>query len=277
MRHGLVLVALGVGLGGALPGCKKGPGPKAAAKIDGDQVLERMRARPRPVGFQAKYKIRIDGPDTGGSTRGAMLIEDPDHLRMEVLTPLRTPLLTVASDGTALHAWSQQRATFYRGDEAAAVLAELTSGAVSIADVVTLLTGGLPLESAPVLSSQGIDGGVEYVLEGPENMRMRALVAPRRGFVRELDVAPATTPGGTELGQPLLEVRVEEVVRTGKYLVPAELVIRLPTVGWTVELSFTSWKVLPEVPPVFELAVPRGAKEEDLVETLQEVAAAQGS
>lgn len=274
MRAWAAVLLLGLGLG--LAGCRKGPGPKAAAKIDADQVLARMRDRPMPAGFQAKYKIRISGPGTGGSTRGAMLVQDPDHLRLEVLTPLRTPLLTVASDGTALHAWSQQRATFYRGDAAGAVLAELTSGAVTIADVVTLLTGGLPLAGAPVLEAQGSEGGIAYLLEGPDDTRVRALVAPRRGFVRQLDVARATAPGGAELGPSMLRVTVDEVVRTGKYLVPKELVIELPTVGWTVALSFTSWEALDEVPPVFSLPVPRGANTEDLVETLREVAEAQG-
>lgn len=264
---GSAVVVLGMGL----VGCRKGPSPKAAAKIDADQVIERMRTRPVPAGLQAKYKIRIEGPGAGGSTRGAMMVQDPDHLRLEVLTPLRTPLLTVASDGTSLHAWSQQHATFYRGDEAATVLAEVTSGAVNISDVVTLLTGGLPFPTAPVLATGGEEGGVELLLGGPDDTRMRAVVAPWRGFVRLLEVGKALTPGGLEMGPPILQVEVLEAVRVGKYILPQELVITLPTLGWTVEMSFTSWTVLDEVSPVFVLPAPKGAKQADLVETLQEI------
>lgn len=258
----------------ALAACARpAPPPRAAARVDPELSLARVRGRELPPGLSGKYKIRIEGPSQSGSTRGALLLRGADRLRVEVQTPLRTPLFTVATDGVALHAWSQGKATFYRGDDAGAVLAELTQGAVQISDLTALLTAGLPFPDAPVLATEPTEEGLLVVLGGPASTRLRATVDPRRGFVRSIALGAAASPDSLEVPAPVLTVDVLEVVKVGKELLPDELRLAFPTLGWTVELDFTGWEPLQEVPEVFTLSAPPGAKEADLVGTLKELAA----
>jgi outer membrane lipoprotein-sorting protein len=99
MRPALVAAAALV----FLPGC----GPKRVPKADAVHVVDELRSRSLPRSMQARFQIRLGGGGQSGSTSGAIITHMPDQFRLEILTPLGTPMISVASNGQSIHAWSQ--------------------------------------------------------------------------------------------------------------------------------------------------------------------------
>lgn len=253
-----------------------GCGPRAVRRTSDDPaaLLDAARARTVPFALQGRFAVTLRGPDLSASTNGGLVVHRPDRFRVEILTPLATPLLSVASDGQALHAFTSADRDFYRGDDAVAVLAELTGGAVSLADVVAVLTGMLPMAGADVTSLTEREGGGAEVglrvapLPSGDQVVVRADLDPD-GVVRTVSVERSAVGG-----QPLvvLEVETLDTMRVGRSRLPEELQVRLPTLGWTVDLEFSAWDELGQIPDVFSLQPPPGSNEKDLVTTLRELA-----
>jgi outer membrane biogenesis lipoprotein LolB len=259
-----------VGLALAIPvhGC----GPKQVPKADANQIVDELRGRSLPRSLQARFQIRVGTNGQSGSTTGAIITHMPDKFRLEILTPLGTPMVSVASNGSAIHAWSQQQSTFFRGDDAFAVLEELTGGAVTMADVLQLLTGGLPLPDAPVLATQSAEEGVWFVLGGPRDVRIRALVHPKKKLVRRVEIGRASSSDSPDIVDLVAIFDVSDYMRLGGSLYPEEMTIDIPPVGWTLELTFHTWDELGQIPDVFDLPVPAGATVADLEQTLRDAA-----
>ena len=249
-----------------------GCGPKRVTRTEAARVVDDLRSRPIPRSLQARFQIKVGSEGASGSTTGAMVTHMPDKFRLEILTPLGTPMITVASDGRAIHAWSQQRATFYRGDDALKVLGELTGGAVDMTDVLRLLTGGLPLQDAPVLATEARDDGVLVVLGAPGNVRIRALIAPKKQLVRRVDIGVAPSADSIEIAELYAVFDIHDHMRIDGAHYPEEMLVELPPVGWTLELTFHTWDELGVIPDVFELEPPPGGHVEDLEATLRKAA-----
>lgn len=250
-----------------LAGCKhKAPEPPPIT-VAATELVAQARARPLPGPIRATYGIDVDAGKTSGSTRGAMVLSAPNQLRIDILTPLNTPLAYVASDGTALHAWVQQEGTFYRGDDAAAVLAGLLGGAVGGADAIAVLTGNLPLADAPLEAAAMDDerGMLGATFRAPEGATLTAWLGGDSA-VYGLELTGAD-------GAPLIVVDYADHEPVGEQLLPGEIDVRFPSVGWSVGLSVRSWDPLDEPPAVFSIAPPPGATEKDLLDTLEQLRA----
>lgn len=257
----------------ALSACQKPARPARVPVDDPMRVVQELRARSLPPGLSAPFRIRVQGPASSGSTVGGVLLGPPDRLRVDVQTPLRTSLYMLASDGASLHLWDAQRSTFYRGDDAVAVLLGLTGGAVNNGDLVRLLTAGLPLDGAPVLYSGVVEDGVLVVIEAPKGLAVRATLDPRPASVRALSLGRLDPACLTcELQDPLLQLKVTAIYRLGPLHLPQELELSLPSIGWQLSLSFSRWEQQEPVDAAFVIAPPAGATEKDLVGALEALA-----
>jgi hypothetical protein len=208
----------------------------------------------------------VEGPDVGGGTHGALILHRPDRFRVEIQTPFRTPMLYLASDGQAMHAYVHQGNRFYRGDQATEVIAELTEGAMSAADVMEVFTGGLPLADAALTGAHWReDGMVEATLDPGSGHVVEVVIDPRHRMVIGLEVQGAD---GTEL----LRFQVIDDMRMERARMPQEMELELPSMGWRLEIEVNAWDELGVIPDVFSLSPPPGAVELDLVQTLQQMA-----
>lgn len=240
---------------------------------DPTRFVDDLRGRRLPRALQAGFNVRLSGPGQSGSTTGALVIAAPDRVRINVQTPLSTPLLYLASDGRALHAWTQQTSTFFRGDDALAVLHELTGGAVGVADFVAVLTGRLPLTDGRLLAARAVDGGVQVVLEAPDGARVRAVVDPQKDLLTSLEVGPGDPATAADLRDVWVRFTWPDTMRFEGRHMPEELKVEIPSLGWTLDITFHTWDAPGAVPEVFTLAPPPGATEKDLVTALREMAA----
>ena len=231
---------------------------------DSRSVVEDFRHRPVPFALQARFSFSLQGPQLSGASTGVLVLHAPDRFRLEILTPLSTPLMVIASDGQHLNAYRHDEQVFYRGDDAPAVLSSMLAGQVGVSDILALITGGLPLPDAPIVEAtdQG-DHTVRAVLQGPEDVQVVAILAPRRGILSELGVVRQS--------EPVVVVHYGDDVRLRRVHLPEEVTIEMPALGWTLSLAVQSWDELGVIPDAFTLAPPKGAEERDLVQTLTDL------
>jgi outer membrane biogenesis lipoprotein LolB len=257
-------------------------GPKKLPKgMDSAAAVAQMQQAQMPYAIQARFNVKLTGANFSGATVGALIMHWPDRFRIEIQTPLRTPLLYLVSDGDSLNAWIRQDNVFFRGDDATAVMHSLTGGAIDVKDMFALFTGNLPMSGAEVLySKDNGDGTVTVVLQGPEGYRIRAIIEPRFRIVRELVVARELEGAASPLvmGTTLFRVEYWDLMHFGgKARMPEEFTVELPTLGWTLEIEVHTWDEMGVIPEVFSLAPPPHSVEKDLVQTLMELADKQGA
>ena len=238
-----------------------------------DALVEDLRKRPLPYALKALFNVRVEGPELQGTTSAGMVLARPNRFNINVQTPLRTPLLYLASDGRVMHAYTHQDTTFYEGNDALAVLGELSGGAAGVPDMLLMLTGSLPLPEAEV-ESVGVENDLIHVeLLGPENSTVSAWVDPKTDLFRRIEVR--SMRDGT-LGEPWVIAEIPNAMHFQGGWLPEELNIQLPSLGWKIELTFHTWDELGVIPDVFVLEPPPGSTRLDLVETLRSMADEQG-
>ena len=240
------------------------------AEANAQALVERIRQRAVPYALQARFGIRVQGPDFSGTTSGAMILLDPDKLRVEIRSPVGPPLFILASDGKALNAWAQKDSTYFRGDDALAVLKELTGGAVSTEDLIALLTGGLPLDTAQIVDlGANPDGSTRVVFEAIENLQVRASVNSQHEVLEHVSLLLQDGSGGEKA---VLEVDYADLMKVGNSRLPKVIDIEAPTIGWRATLEIHTWDELGKIPDAFNLQPPAGSTEKDLVETIKKMA-----
>ena len=256
-----------------LVGCAKPRGPVIPVG-DPDVAVSLARSRPMVPTLNGRFGVTVDTGKREVTVPASVLLDHPERFRIEFYTPFGTPLLTATSDGSTIHAWNQRDLVFYRGDQAGQVLKRITGGEVGIDDFLALMTGKLPLADAEILHIGRMvfdDEGVVIVMLGPDDIRVRAVIDPKTGMVRRLRVDPPSSEAGYEEpeGEPMLQVLYGGQVRQGKVLLPAEIEVQMPRLGWNVRLVARRWAALDSAPDVFELQPPKGANIQDLRETLE--------
>ncbi len=256
-------------------GCAKPRGPVIPVG-DPDVVVSLARTRAMLNTINGRFGVTLDTGKREFTVPASVLLDHPERFRIEFYTPFGTPLLTATSDGSTIHAWNQRDRVFYQGDQAGQVLKRVTGGEVGIDDFLALMTGKLPLADAEILHIGRMvfdDDGIVIVMLGPDDIRVRAVIDPKTGMVRRLRVDPPSKEAGYDepAGDPMLQVVYTGQVRQGKALLPAEIEVQMPKLGWNVRLVARRWTALESAPDVFELEPPKGATIQDLRETLEEM------
>ncbi len=251
-----VLLSLTVLPSVLLVGCPRPKPPPAIVPADPTAALaaaQMVPGEPR----QARFNVHVTTPDNDASTVGVLTLMPPDRLRLEIQTPLRTPMLLVVSDGTEVAVWRPRDRTVLRTPDAPAALGELTGGAVAMADAVALLSGRLPGLPARVIAAD--TEGIAVALETP--VPVSAILSPT-GSLRSFEIHD---DGGA------LQARLD--VTPDATGLPATLRVELPGPAWVLDLTMRGWA--PVAPPdaAFMLSTPAGATEVDLVEALKELGA----
>jgi outer membrane lipoprotein-sorting protein len=145
----LALVALAtlLGLGGcrALP-----PPPPPIAVLSTSEVLNQLKTRQEQVrSFQAKGRIILLSSRWNYSGTGFLKGSLPTTLRVDVLDFLGRSLMSFYSNGQEVRVLSPKEAKFYCGPATPGNLAAFIPPGVTLAQVVHLLVGDLPLSPGP--------------------------------------------------------------------------------------------------------------------------------
>jgi len=202
-----------------------------------------------------------------GSTKGALVLNHPDDLRIDLVTPFNTPLAYIATDGNEINAWVQRNNVFFRGEDASAVFSKLMGGQTEITGALKALTGCLPIDNPVPSQTTIVNGDLQFTFPMGDDGALVVQVDPNLHTLSHLQVLSRQTT--SEL-TPVLEVDYDNhsPIEDG-VLLPNELAIRFPSLQWDVALKFRSWTVTDLASDIFTITPPQGAVEQDLVEVLQ--------
>jgi hypothetical protein len=225
-----------------------------------DAILARATSRVLPApGVKATFRIDVRWREEGGSTVGAFVLHPPDDLRVEIMTPLHTPLVLAATDGTAVHAYLAKGNVFLRGDDAVDALEAFAGGAIRPDDLIDLLAGIPPLDGSAPVWKEGIPGGVRATYEGPAGTTVRIDVDAPTAALRSFEVHYGD--------EQLFVATYGEPVKGAPY--PRSLRVRSTRLA--LALDFQHWEELGAAPNVFLLTPPPNSVERDLLEALEEL------
>ncbi len=236
MNAGRLLLAAAL-----LIGCGKAVKPPQSPAQSAAAVLDMARARPILDPVRARFNIRLASAtlDVNGSTGAGLVIARPAG-RLDIFGPLGGSLATFATDGVRVDVLSARDASHLVSDDADQALREITHGAAGITDVLGLLVGDLPFDTARPKGLRRLDdGGVHVTLDGPRGVSIDAILDPALGVPRHVEARD---------GDGALMLSASYADWAPAYddgpLAPGALLLHLPLLDLTLELNFRAWKGL---------------------------------
>lgn len=243
--------------------CGDKPGPRAAG--DAQSVAEQAWAREVPFALKGGYSVSIDAPRMGisGSTRGGLLVHRPGRFRLEIFSPLGSPLFYAAGD-KALSIYLVTEDTYFHTDDGEALLREVTGGAAGVTDLIALMTGRLPFQSAELIDAtmNRKEQEATFTFAGPEGSRAVVTLDDRLLTNKRIDAYD----GDDRL---VLHAEYEDYMKVGRSRLPEEAIIQVPLIEFTMELEFDGWDELGVIPDAFTLEDPGAKKRVNLDELVQ--------
>lgn len=238
-------------------GCGDKPPPKTIG--DPMQLAASAWGRRVPFALQAGFSVSIDAPTLGieGTTRGALVVHRPGKFRLEIFSPLGTPLVYAASDGKAFSVYIVPEKLWLGSDDAEGLLREVTGGSAGLEDFVSLLIGRMPFQDAEVLGRKIHEGAAVYTFGGPDDTKA-IVVLDVRSLTNQRIEAYDTD------GALVLQSDYEDYTKVGRSLLPEEVAIKADAIQFGLELEFSSWEELGVIPDAFTIPSPRGSRELDL-------------
>lgn len=226
------------------PGSGAGPGADGAAGneanpviVDPDALYARASAEPAPAPQLATFSVRLQTPKDQLSAQGSLVIAPPSRFRVELRGPIGPAALVVVCDGQTLVAWNTMKGQAWRSPDAEAALRTMTGNAAGVPAVVSLLLGRLPAIGAPAWT------GEMWRWDGPAGEIVTARLEPARGRLTTVQAADAA-------GALLLSARYT----AGEF--PSALALRLPALGASADVSFSSWQTVAPPDSTFSLTLP---------------------
>jgi outer membrane biogenesis lipoprotein LolB len=235
------------------------------ASWDATSVAQAAWEREVPFALKAGYTISVDAPTLGvsGSTRGALLVHRPGRFRLEIFSPLGSPLVYIASDGKAASLYLFSQNTWMGTKKAEETLRELTGGAAGLEDLISVMVGQLPFADADILGAERTESGdLQYVFGTPQGGRAEV-------SLREKDLTTQSLNAYDEAGKQVLTADYNDYMRVGKNRLPEEVVMTIPGINLSLEMSFDTWDELGIIPDSFDVPAPPRSKQIDLLILLQ--------
>jgi hypothetical protein len=239
-------------------GCGKGHLPPPAHG-EPATVLEMARTRgvPDPTRARFSVKLRSQKMSLAATTGGGLVVDRPGQGRIDLFGPLGNPLITVSTDAAGLSVLLIAEERQLAAVDAEAVLRETTGGVAGLDDLLALLVGDLPFDTARVLALQRTEGGTRVLLEGTAGATVEAVLDPALGTPRSLVAA-------NREGATLMRATYDPFVPFGDTLVPSGVELLVPSLDLAVELRYRTWDAAEPDAAVFQVVAPPGYRVESL-------------
>ena len=243
--------------------CGDKPGPRASG--DARSIAEEAWAREVPFALQGGYSISVDAPKlgVGGTTRGGLVVHRPEKFRLEIFSPLGSPLFYAASD-EALSFYLVTEDTYFHTENAEVLLRGVTGGSAGLQDLISLITGRLPFQDAELTDAvrNRKDQESTFTFAGPEGTKAVVVLDERTLTNKTIDAYDGS-------GRLVLHAEYEDYMKVGRSRLPEEALIQVPLIEFEMELEFDTWDELGVIPDVFTLPDPGSVKQVDLDELVE--------
>ena len=247
-----------------LAGCATRSAPRAApARIGAlpstDRILESLAQRRAAVhGLRAMARLSYVSPEESRTVRQLVVVERPDRLRIEVLSPFGAVFVLAVADGS-LAAWARDESTVYRGRASAANLRRYAQIDLAVPTAVDLLLGTPPLRSdrSSVVSA---DADSIELWQEIDSVVYAAWFAP--------DLEPLRYEQRDSEGRVLLRATFSAYTGTDAIRLPTQLGIEQPPAQRHIDITFNEPEINPVLPDTaFALTTPSGSTPVDLDRT----------
>lgn len=199
--------------------------------------------------LQGIAKIRVQAPDRTANGTQVILVEEPERLRAETLSPFGTPVLVMTANETEMAVLVPADARLYRGRPTPENLGRFTHLPFHLSDLVGILLGKPPLAAPDCFeSARSADGGWLITLKsGQHRQELRFDAARHLTTVQYL--------AGTELQLRLSYGDYD----AGPQATPRRIDVELPGQQVQASLAFRELEMNRRIAPeMFTLATPSG-------------------
>jgi len=126
---------------------QKRPTPSPPDRLYSEkELLSILEIRNKAVNsIEGKLSSSIISGGENRKTTELILIKKPQHLRMDILSPFGSPVLTMATNGEDINLQYHSRNRFFSGKAGDPNMAAILSPSLNIEELVLILTGGIPL------------------------------------------------------------------------------------------------------------------------------------
>lgn len=217
------------------------------------ELLQRVQQQSTSYrALEGLAKVRISSQGQSYNATQVVLVEQPDRLRAETLSPFGTPLLVFATDGEEIGALVPGDGVFYQGAATPANLQRFTRLPLLLEDMIGLLLYQVPLLEAEQqrLTRDG-EGNLLLLLSGPN------------GVAQELTFNGAhMLTSAAFLQQQQLQLRVSYRDFSGDGTgYPTQVLLEMPAVQTEAALNFSEVRLNGSIPPArFRLVAPAGVE-----------------
>ncbi len=214
--------------------------------------LARERQVPNPMKAKFAIKLKSDPLGIAGSTTGGLVVDRPGRGRIEIFGLIGGTLATIAGDGAGLAIVIPSQKRYYSALDAEKVMREATNESAGMDDVLALLVGDFPMDSARIdsVENAGVDG-FRVKMRGPSKTTLGVWLDADRATLRRV-------VANNEKGEELLTAEYAPYELQDGIWFPSEVVLTVPALELTVELRYKSWSALENAPAVFSVPVPEG-------------------
>lgn len=242
----------------ALTGCATPlPRPDLDAPTPPDQLTSELlqRVERQATAYRALEglaKVRVSSQGQNYNATQVVLVEQPDRLRAETLSPFGTALLVLATDGQQVTALIPGDGVFYQGAASPANLQRFTRLPLLLEDLIGLLLYQVPLVEAR-----------EHRLSRDGEGNLRLLLSGNEGIDQELTFNGAhMLTSAAFLRQQQLQMRVSYRDFSGDGTgYPTNVLLEMPVVQTEAALNFSEVRLNGSIPPArFRLTPPAGVE-----------------
>ena len=258
LRRAGALSLLMLGLAG-LTGCPNRIARPADGPTEPAPVLARLAERSHALtSLSGMISLEVWRGDERVKLRQLLLVQRPDHIRVDTLSPFDQPLAMMASDGQSVTIYSLEQRRYEQGPATPDHLARLLRLPLTGDELTAVLAGGVPVRPDAQATLDWDDTAGAYILDlrTPER-RQRLLVEPVAFRISEIR---------TYQGDTLVFVaRFGDYDGEGPTAVPQRMRFEVPAEKMRVDAQFDDHTVNVTPPAdAFVIPVPRGIPVEPL-------------
>jgi outer membrane lipoprotein-sorting protein len=260
-RVGALSLLLLVGMGACMTRpVTREPLPHSFAGVTPETILASINQRWQTVEeLRALVRTTITSTQGRYSTRQTFLWHRPASVRLDTLSLLGQPTMTLVADPAGASIYYPQQGKFFQGPATATTFARVIGLPLNVEDVAPLLVGSLQLSPTHKVATMH--------LQSDAGMYLLRFLGAGGQLIQDVWVDPDQmlpqrairyTPGNV----PAVDIAYSDFRPIGDHvLFPFELVIWVPHIETEVRLQFLTVDRNPGLPPtVFQLSPPAGVQ-----------------
>lgn len=264
-------LALLVLLGALTSGCAARMPRPDDALLDGAALLDATVSRSAEV-YAARIRAVADVYLSGGRVRvtEALLVDRPDRVRLETISPMRTTMSVLVLNGPDLTFYDLDGGAFYVGTSSAANISSFAPIELSGADLVRLVLGELPTDALGVdtdawtLDWSRRRGRYELEIPAGEDAFYEVAVTHDPFVVTHVALRDGRRLEWSWDGRGLETFESADAI---EFVAPSRMRFAIRRGDVDIELRIERFDINPDLPPeLFELAVPSGVRVYELRE-----------